>query len=96
MKQYDVMYIEDLERTLGSKGYALIRLDTAGKQLGSMQAWEVSGKVRNNDTGKESPIRILQSYNTLVSYELNGEYVRCGKWGRTTSKQQTEWERYGA
>lgn len=60
------------------------------KQLDNCQAWVVM------DTANDRTC--LQSYSTIVSYidRATKKIVRLGKWTRTTSCQQTRFEReYG-
>ena len=94
MKQYSIRYTTALENTLKENGYRLVNYsDFGGRQLRSCQAWTVKGEIEDQTTGEVIPVDILQSYNTLVAYKLNGETIRCGKWSSTTSKQTSQWAR---
>lgn len=93
MKQYAIYNTTALENTLKENGLRLISFSDRGRQLNSCQAWTVSGEVEDQTTGEVLPIDILQSYYTLVSYKLNGQAVRCGRWSTTTSRQQSWFER---
>lgn len=96
MKQYSISYTGDFRNTLEENGYKLIPFSYAyskGKQIGSMQAWEVKAEIEDQTTGEVLTIPVLQSYYTLVAYKIGGKTVRCGKWSRTTSKQTSTWER---
>ena len=94
MKQYSIKYTNALENTLNQNGYRLIDYtDYGNTQFRSMQAWNVKADVEDISTGEVITIDVLQSYNTLVAYKMNGETVRCGRWSSTTSKQTTIWAR---
>lgn len=95
MKQYSIKYTNAFENTLNQNGYRLIDYTNFGNtQVRSMQAWNVKADVEDLSTGEVITIDVLQSYNTLVAYKMNGETVRCGHWSSTTSKQTTIWSRY--
>lgn len=99
MKQYRIHYYDAFAKTLKENGLRIIDLDrlfceTNGKHVRSMQAWEIETEAEDLETGEVLPIKVLQSYYTLVAYKMNGETVRCGHWSSTTSKQTTIWSRY--
>ena len=94
MKQYNINRMNAFENTLEANGYKLIKLDRFGPQFKSMQAWTVKAEVEDQTTGEVIAIDVLQSYNTLVAYKMNGQTIRCGKWSTTTSKQTTIWSRH--
>ena len=94
MKQYSIKYTNAFENTLNQNGYRLIDYtDYGNTQFRSMQAWNVKADVEDLSTGEVITIDVLQSYNTLVAYKMNGETVRCGRCSSTTSKQTTIWSR---
>lgn len=91
MKQYHISFTDALKNTLKENGFRLIDYSERGRQLGSMQAWEVTADIEDQKTGEVLTVPVLQSYYTLVAYKLNGKTIRCGKWSRTTSKQTSKW-----
>lgn len=94
MKQYSIKNTSALENTLKENGYRLITYTNYGNtQVRSMQAWQRWADVEDLSTGEVLTIPVLQSYNTLVAYKMNGKTVRCGHWSSTTSKQTTIWSR---
>jgi hypothetical protein len=94
VKQYSINYTNAFENTLRQNGYRLIDYTNFGNtQVRSMQAWNVKADVEDLSTGEVITIDVLQSYNTLVAYKMNGETIRCGRWSSTTSKQTTIWAR---
>ena len=96
MLNYQILHTDALEDTLNTNGYRLLKFEPFGLQINNCQAWEIDGEVEDMTTGEVLHVDILQSYNTLVAYRLNGAVTRCGKWSTTTSKQTTTWERLRA
>lgn len=93
MMQYKIRYTQELEETLEENNFKLISYEPKGKQIRSMQCWEIKGEAEEQNTGEIRQIKILQSYETLVAYKMNDKVYRCGHWSSTTSKQTTLWER---
>ena len=93
MLNYSINHTEDLERVLNEKGYRLLSYDFFGQQLRNCQAWIIEGSIESMNDGDVESIYILQSYNTLVAFILDGVCYRCGRWSTTTSKQTTWFER---
>ena len=91
MKQYSIIHTDDLNKTLWDNGYVLYALTSqAVRQLRSCQARVLDGQAINRDTNELVNITVLQSYNTLVAYKMNGKTIRCGYYSPTTSRQ-TSW-----
>lgn len=93
MLNYQIIYTDALEKALDENGYELVSYNPFGSQIRSMQCWEVRADVEDKATGEIITIMVLQSYNTLVAYKMNGITYYCGKWSRTTSKQTNIWSR---
>ena len=91
MLNYQIIHTDALEKTLERNGYELVSYTPSGAQLRSMQAWEINADVEDMRTGEIITIKVLQSYQTLVAYKMNGITYPCGKWSRTTSKQTNIW-----
>lgn len=94
MKQYKIEKTSQFFDYLDKNEMELVDMDVFGKQVNSMQCWEIKGKIKDA-LGDIWDIMILQSYNTLVAFiDLEGKdlYI-IDKFSRTISKQITIWSR---
>lgn len=93
MKQYPILHTDNFYNYAHDFGYDVLELKSQGKQLRDCQAWIIKAKMMDRETGEVFQADVLQSYNTLVTFKLDGKTFRCGKYSRTTSKQTSWFER---
>lgn len=94
MKPYYITNTKDFQDYLHYRGYELLDINTFKyRQIRNCQAWELSAKIKHNDSNQVYTIPILQSYKTIVAYALYGEVWTWKKYSPTTSRQITFWKR---
>ena len=93
MKQYPILHTDNFYDYANDFGYDVLELREQGRQLRDCQAWIIKADMMNKETGEVFQADVLQSYNTLVAFKLDGKTFRCGKYSRTTSKQTSWFER---
>ena len=98
MKQYPILHANDFYEYAYDLGYSVLTEDQElreqkGRQLRDCQAWIIKAEMMDKKTGEVFQADVLQSYNTLVAFKLDGKTFRCGKYSRTTSRQTSWFER---